>query len=196
MCKEESMGINSMDDLFIHALQDVYYAENQIAKALPEIMEKVTEPALFDHLEHNLGEPREHIKRLEQTFQALGQTPQGVTCQAILGLIEEGEELVREIWNEKVREAAILARNSRTTTATWRNSAWRSPPPRGTLRRVGWNLRASGGDWQKRRRRMPANSRNPLAGGQPTKTIGPCPSGRESRFTISCESMGCGHRAE
>jgi ferritin-like metal-binding protein YciE len=107
--QEEAMAINSMDDLFIHALQDVYYAENQIAKALPEMMGKVTEPALFDHLEHHLDETREHIKRLEQIFQALGQTPQGVTCKAILGLIEEGEEFVREIGDEKVRDAAILA---------------------------------------------------------------------------------------
>ena len=103
------MAINTMDDLFVHALQDVYYAENQIAKTLPEMMEKATEPALFDHLEHHLEETREQIKRLEQIFRALGQTPQGVTCQAVLGLIEEGQEVVGQIGVEKVRDAAILA---------------------------------------------------------------------------------------
>jgi len=103
------MAIRTMDDLFIHALQDVYYAENQIAKTLPEMMGKVTEPALFTHLERHLEDTRDHIKRLEQVFQALGQTPQGVTCQAVLGLIEVGQGLAREIEDKDVRDAAILS---------------------------------------------------------------------------------------
>jgi ferritin-like metal-binding protein YciE len=107
--RRKAMAIKTMDDLFIHALQDVYYAENQIAKILPEMMDKVTDSSLFDHLERHLDETREHIKRLEQIFQALGQTPRGVTCQAVLGLIEEGQELVREIDDNEVQNAAILA---------------------------------------------------------------------------------------
>jgi ferritin-like metal-binding protein YciE len=103
------MAIRTMDDLFIHELQDIYYAENQIAKTLPEMMEKITESALFDHLEHHLDETREQIKRLEQIFQTLGQAPPGVTCQAVLGLIEESQGLVREIENKKVLDAAILS---------------------------------------------------------------------------------------
>jgi ferritin-like metal-binding protein YciE len=103
------MAIKTMDDLFIHALQDVYYAENQVAKMIPEMMEKVTDSSLFDHLQRHLDETREHIKRLEQVFQALGQTPRGVTCQAVLGLIDEGQELVREIDDNEVQNAAILA---------------------------------------------------------------------------------------
>jgi ferritin-like metal-binding protein YciE len=98
-----------MNDLFIHTLQDVYYAENQIAKITPELMKKVTDSSLFDHLQRHLDETREQIKRLEQIFQALGQTPQGVTCKAVLGLIEESEELVREIDDKEVQNAAILA---------------------------------------------------------------------------------------
>ena len=72
-------------------------------------MNQRIDAALFDNLEHHLEETQEQIKRLEQIFRALGQTPQGVTCQAILGLIEEGQELVREIEDENVRDAAMLA---------------------------------------------------------------------------------------
>jgi ferritin-like metal-binding protein YciE len=103
------MAINTMDDLFIHGLQDIYYAENQIAKTLSEMMEASIEPALFDNLEHHLEDTHEQIKRLDQIFRALGQTPKGVTCQAVLGLIEEGQEILGEIEDEKVRDVSILA---------------------------------------------------------------------------------------
>jgi ferritin-like metal-binding protein YciE len=105
----KAMTIHSMNELFLHGLQDIYYAENQITKVLQEMMNQRIDAALFDNLEHHLEETQEQIKRLEQIFRALGQTPQGVTCQAILGLIEEGQELVREIEDETVRDAAMLA---------------------------------------------------------------------------------------
>ena len=103
------MTIQSMNELFLHGLQDIYYAESQIAKTLTEMMNQQIDSALFDNLEHHLEETQEQIKRLEQSFRARGQTPQGVTCQAILGLIEEGQELVREVEDENVRDAAMLA---------------------------------------------------------------------------------------
>jgi ferritin-like metal-binding protein YciE len=65
------MTIQSMNDLFLHGLQDVYYAENQIAKTLSEMMDQPIEAALFDNLEHHLEETQEQIKRLEQIFRAL-----------------------------------------------------------------------------------------------------------------------------
>ena len=83
--------------------------DSSMGDSQPEMMAKVTEPALFEYLEHHLDETREQIKRLEQIFQALGQKPQGVTCQAVLGLIEESHELVREIEDKEVLDAAILA---------------------------------------------------------------------------------------
>jgi ferritin-like metal-binding protein YciE len=97
-----------MTDLFLRGLQDIYFAKNQIAKALSEMMDQATGPALLDNFEHHLEDTREQIKRLEQIFRALGQTPD-ITCQAILGLIEENQETVREIEQDKVRDAAILA---------------------------------------------------------------------------------------
>jgi len=98
-----------MDDLFIHGLQDVYYAENQIAKTLPEMMEKSSDPMLREGFKLHLEETQEQIKRLDQVFRALGQTPKGVTCQAVLGLIEEGQEVVGQIDGKDLRDAAIIA---------------------------------------------------------------------------------------
>jgi ferritin-like metal-binding protein YciE len=103
------MAIRTMDDLFIHGLQDIYYAENQIAKTLPQMMEKSSDPMLLEGFRAHLEETQEQIKRLDQVFQALGQTPQGVTCQAVLGLIEEGEEVIGEIEDKDLRDAAIVA---------------------------------------------------------------------------------------
>ena len=103
------MAIRTMDDLFIHGLQDVYYAENQIAKTLPQMMEKSSDPMLREGCKMHLEETQEQIKRLDQVFQALGQSPQGVTCQAVLGLIEEGEEVVGQIDDKDLRDAAIIA---------------------------------------------------------------------------------------
>ena len=103
------MAIRTMDDLFVHALQDIYYAENQIAKVLPEMEEKSSDPMLREGFRMHLEDTREHIRRLDQVFQALGQTPQGVTCQAILGLIEEGQEVIGETAEKDLRDAAIIA---------------------------------------------------------------------------------------
>ena len=103
------MAIRTMDDLFIHGLQDVYYAENQIAKTLPEMMEKSSDPRLREGFKRHLEETQEQIKRLDQVFQALGQASKGVTCQAVLGLIEEGQEVVSQIEDKDLRDAAIIA---------------------------------------------------------------------------------------
>src|SRR3954468_8385854 len=95
--RRSAMAIKTLDDLFTHMLQDVYYAENQIAKTLPEMMAKAANPMLKEGFRAHIEETRDQIKRLEQVFQALGRTPQGVTCQAVLGLIEEGQELIGQI---------------------------------------------------------------------------------------------------
>ena len=103
------MAIRTMDELFIHGLQDVYYAENQIAKTLPEMMEKSFDPMLREGFKLHLEETQEQIKRLDQVFQALGRPPKGVTCQAVLGLIEEGQEVVGQVDDKDLRDAAIIA---------------------------------------------------------------------------------------
>jgi ferritin-like metal-binding protein YciE len=112
--KETSMGlftsdIKTMDDLFLHVMQDVYYAENQIVKSLPDMIEKASDQRLAEGLRSHLGETKTHVKRLEQAFQMLGQEAKGVDCPAIDGIIDEAEDVGGEVADEKVLDAAIIA---------------------------------------------------------------------------------------
>ena len=74
-------------------MQDVYYAENQIAKALPKMIDKATNRNLAAGLRNHLREPEGQVVRLKQVFAKLGQTPKGVDCPAIDGLIKEADEV-------------------------------------------------------------------------------------------------------
>jgi ferritin-like metal-binding protein YciE len=98
-----------MDDLFLHTLQDIYYAENQIVKALPKMIAKAQDARLKQAFETHLGETKTQVGRLEQAFKALGQDPKGATCPAIKGIIEEAEELISDCDDAQVRDAAMLA---------------------------------------------------------------------------------------
>jgi ferritin-like metal-binding protein YciE len=101
--------IESLDDLFVHQLQDIYYAENQITKALPTMIDKATNPQLKQGFQTHLDETRNQIKRLEQVFQMHGQTPQGVDCPAIDGIIEEADEVAGDVADKQVLDAALIA---------------------------------------------------------------------------------------
>ena len=103
-----SKDIKSMEDLFIHTLQDVYYAENQIVKALPKMIDKATNRQLSAGLRSHLKETEGQVKRLEQVFERLGKEPKGVDCPAIDGLIKEADEVVGEVEDSKVLDAAIV----------------------------------------------------------------------------------------
>jgi ferritin-like metal-binding protein YciE len=103
-----SKDINSMDDLFLHTLQDVYYAENQIVKALPKLIDKATNRELSAGLRAHLRETENQVSRLEQVFERLGQSPKGVDCPAIDGLIKEADEVAGEVDDKKVLDAAII----------------------------------------------------------------------------------------
>jgi ferritin-like metal-binding protein YciE len=100
--------IRSMDDLLLHGLQDVYYAENQIVKALPKLIDKATNRELTKGLRDHLEETKKQIERLDQAFKKLGKEPQGVKCPAIDGLIEEGDEIAGEVADKDVLDAAIV----------------------------------------------------------------------------------------
>jgi ferritin-like metal-binding protein YciE len=104
-----SKDIETMDDLFLHTLQDIYYAENKIVKSLPEMIETASDAQLKQGLEAHLGETKGHVKRLEQVFQMLGQKPKSVNCPAIDGIIEEAEEVTGEVDDKNVLDAAIIA---------------------------------------------------------------------------------------
>lgn len=103
-----SKDIKSMEDLFIHTLQDVYYAENQIVKALPKMIDKATNRQLSAGLRSHLKETEGQVKRLEQVFERLGKEPKGVDCPAIDGLIKEADEVAGEVEDSKVLDAAIV----------------------------------------------------------------------------------------
>jgi len=104
-----SKDIETMDDLFLHTLQDIYYAENKIVKSLPEMIETASDTQLKQGLQMHLGETKNHVKRLEQVFQMIGQNPRSVDCPAIDGIIEEAEDVTGEVDDKSVLDAAIIA---------------------------------------------------------------------------------------
>ena len=104
-----SKDIKTLDDLFVHQLRDIYYAEKQIVQALPEMIEKAKDPGLKQGFESHLGETKNHVKRLEQVFKMHGVEAKGVECPAIDGIIEEADEIVGEVDDKKVLDAALIA---------------------------------------------------------------------------------------
>ena len=104
-----SKDIKTLDDLFVHTLQDIYYAEQQITKALPQMMEQATDPQLKQAFQTHLGETQQQIQMVEQVFRMHGQDPKGVTCPAIDGIIDEAQEISGEIEDPQVLDAALLA---------------------------------------------------------------------------------------
>jgi len=101
--------IKTLDDLFVHTLQDIYYAENQITKALPKMIAKATHPELKQGFETHLRQTETQIQRLEKVFQMHGHSPKAVTCPAINGIIEEANEVAGEIADKDVLDAALVA---------------------------------------------------------------------------------------
>ncbi|MHC1550741.1 YciE/YciF ferroxidase family protein [Phyllobacterium sp. K27] len=104
-----SKDIKSMDDLFVHTLRDIYYAENQIAKALPEMIDKAKDQALKDGFEKHLQETHGQIDRLEQVFAQHGVEVSGVNCPAIDGILEEADDVAGEVDDDRVLDAALIA---------------------------------------------------------------------------------------
>jgi ferritin-like metal-binding protein YciE len=101
--------IKTMDDLLLHGLQDIYYAEQQITKALPKMIDKTTNRDLSTGLKNHLEETKKQIQRLENVFAKLGKQPSGTQCPAIDGLIKEADETAGEIEDKSVLDAAIVA---------------------------------------------------------------------------------------
>jgi ferritin-like metal-binding protein YciE len=103
-----SKEIATMDDLLLHGLKDVFYAENQIVKALPKMIDKATNRDLTKGLSQHLEETKKQIDRLEQVFRLLGEAPKAVKCPAINGLIDEADEVAGEVDDKDVLDAAIV----------------------------------------------------------------------------------------
>ena len=100
--------IQTMDDLFVHTLRDIYYAENQIVKALPNMIEKATDAQLKQGFQSHLAETKNHVKRVEQVFEMHGVETKGVNCPAIDGIIEEANDVAGEVEDKQVLDAALI----------------------------------------------------------------------------------------
>ena len=101
--------IKTMNDLFVHQLQDIYYAEKQLVKALPKMAEKATDKQLKQGFLTHLDETKTHVQRLEQVFQMHGAEVKAVDCPAIDGIIEEADDIAGEVEDKKVLDAALIA---------------------------------------------------------------------------------------
>lgn len=104
-----SKDIKTLDDLFVHSLRDIYYAEQQIAKNLPDMIKKATDPTLKSGFETHLGETKNQIARLEKVFEMHGVAAKGVNCPAIDGILEEAAEVAGEVDDKTVLDAALIA---------------------------------------------------------------------------------------
>ena len=105
--------LNSLKDLFIQELKDLYSAETQLIKALPKMAKASTAPDLKAGFEQHLEETKVHAERLEKIMKQLDETPRGKTCKAMKGLIEEGAEAIEEDAQDSVKDASLIAAGQR-----------------------------------------------------------------------------------
>jgi ferritin-like metal-binding protein YciE len=103
------MALDSLHDLYVDELKDLYNAENQLVKALPKMAKAATNPDLKAAIEEHLEVTRGQVERLERIFKKLGVSPKGKKCKAMEGLIEEGKEVMEEDGQEAVIDAALIA---------------------------------------------------------------------------------------
>lgn len=99
----------TLDDLFFDTLRDIYYAERQITKALPKLAKAAQSNELRAGFEEHLAQTEVHVERLEQIFDLLGRPARGKTCDAILGIIEEGKSIMDEYRNSPALDAGLIS---------------------------------------------------------------------------------------
>ena len=98
-----------LQDLFLDTLKDVYFAEQKIVETLPKMEEAATSVQLKDAFTKHLGETKVHVERLEQVFEIIGEDPEAKTCDAILGITDEGAEIMEEYEGSPALDAGLLA---------------------------------------------------------------------------------------
>ena len=104
-----SKDIKTLNDLFVHTLRDVYYAEKQIVKSLPDMIEKASDPGLKRGFKTHLDETQNHVARLEEVFRMQGAEAKGIDCPAIDGILEEADDVAGEVADKRVMDAALIA---------------------------------------------------------------------------------------
>jgi ferritin-like metal-binding protein YciE len=103
------VAINSLHELYVQQLRDLYDAENQLVKALPKMAEAANSDELRQGFEEHLEQTKEHVQRLETIFEKLGEKPKGEKCKGMEGLVKEGSEVLDKDMQEDVKDAAIIA---------------------------------------------------------------------------------------
>jgi len=103
------MRVESMDDLLVEELKDLYSAEKQITKALPKMAKAASSKELRQAFESHLEETNGHVERLEQIFETVGKSSKGKTCEGMKGLLSEGSELIGEINKGNVLDAGLIS---------------------------------------------------------------------------------------
>ena len=104
-----SKDIKTFNDLFVHQLKDIYYAEKRIAKSLPDMISKATNSELKAGFELHLTQTQTHIKNVEEVFRMHGVAADAVTCPAIDGILKEADEVAGEVADKEVLDAALIA---------------------------------------------------------------------------------------
>lgn len=103
------MQFNSLKDLYVDQLRDLYSAETQLISALPKMAQAASSSTLKTAFQQHLDETRNQKQRLEQIFSEIGSRPDGKVCEAMAGLIEEGEEAIKATGDPVVKDAALIA---------------------------------------------------------------------------------------
>ena len=101
--------MKTLKDLFLNELVDMYDAERRIVKALPKMAKAATCPDLREAIQSHLKETEGHVKKLEQVFQSFGEKAKGQTCEATVGLLEEGDEIAAEFKGSPAINAALIS---------------------------------------------------------------------------------------
>ena len=104
----DSNKAKTLEDLFDHALKDIYYAERKIFKALPKMIKAAHDDGLRQALENHRGETEEHIAKVEQIFFLLDKTPRAQKCDAIDGILEEADGILKDFGKSEACDAAII----------------------------------------------------------------------------------------
>ena len=104
-----SKDIKSLDDLFVHTLRDIYYAERQIVNMLPDMMAKASHQGLKRGFKTHLDETQNHVARLEEVFRMHGVEIKGIDCPAIDGILDEAGDVAGDVDDKQVMDAALIA---------------------------------------------------------------------------------------
>ncbi len=102
------MELETLKDLYIHELKDLYSAEKQITKGLPKMAKAATNPKLADGFKKHLEETKEHVTRLEQILQSHDESTRGPKCKGMEGVLKEGQEMIEEDAEDEVRDAGLI----------------------------------------------------------------------------------------